>query len=172
MLGEVGKGYKYAIGGLNEGRIGIAAQMLGIAQGAFENTMPYLFQRKQFGQYIGDMQVGREPVPPPRITVTCDWEGTSNNADSPHLWISLHGHARTNACLHPAGHATTVRTAGRGSGGCPPSRLQCGATQGAGRQRRQAGRHGKAVRVAGSARRLPPLAPAISSCSVPTWASP
>ena len=33
--------------------------MIGIAQGAFDTTLPYLFQRKQFGQLIGDMQVGR-----------------------------------------------------------------------------------------------------------------
>ncbi|KAJ2721828.1 hypothetical protein GGI07_003711 [Coemansia sp. Benny D115] len=56
VLGEVGKGYKIAIEILNEGRIGIAAQMLGLAQGAFDNAMPYLFQRKQFGAFIGDFQ--------------------------------------------------------------------------------------------------------------------
>ncbi|KAJ2305944.1 hypothetical protein IWW55_001686 [Coemansia sp. RSA 2706] len=56
VLGEVGKGYKIAIEILNEGRIGIAAQMLGLAQGAFDNTMPYLFQRKQFNTRIGDFQ--------------------------------------------------------------------------------------------------------------------
>ncbi|KAJ2756376.1 hypothetical protein IWQ56_006342, partial [Coemansia nantahalensis] len=56
VLGEVGKGYKIAIEILNEGRIGIAAQMLGLAQGAFDNVMPYLFQRKQFGSRIGDFQ--------------------------------------------------------------------------------------------------------------------
>ncbi|KAL2916466.1 hypothetical protein HK105_203899 [Polyrhizophydium stewartii] len=56
VLGEVGKGYKYAIEILNEGRIGIAAQMLGLAQGAFDNALPYMYQRKQFGQAIGDFQ--------------------------------------------------------------------------------------------------------------------
>ncbi|KAF9420702.1 hypothetical protein BGZ76_004061 [Entomortierella beljakovae] len=56
VLGEVGKGYKYAIEILNEGRIGIAAQMLGLAQGAFDITLPYLFQRKQFGTQIGQFQ--------------------------------------------------------------------------------------------------------------------
>ncbi|KAJ1569192.1 hypothetical protein HK405_008669 [Cladochytrium tenue] len=56
VLGEVGKGYKYAIEILNEGRIGIAAQMLGLAQGAFDEAMEYLFQRKQFGSLIGDFQ--------------------------------------------------------------------------------------------------------------------
>ncbi|KAI7823435.1 acyl-CoA dehydrogenase/oxidase [Kickxella alabastrina] len=56
VLGEVGKGYKIAIEILNEGRIGIAAQMLGLAQGAFDCALPYLFQRKQFGSYIGDFQ--------------------------------------------------------------------------------------------------------------------
>ncbi|KAJ1917532.1 hypothetical protein H4219_003165 [Mycoemilia scoparia] len=56
VVGELGKGYRYAIEILNEGRIGIAAQMLGIAQGVYEQTMPYLFQRKQFNTYIGDFQ--------------------------------------------------------------------------------------------------------------------
>ncbi|KAF7729029.1 hypothetical protein EC973_005060 [Apophysomyces ossiformis] len=56
ILGEVGKGYKYAIEILNEGRIGIAAQMIGLAQGAYDIALPYLFQRKQFNTYIGDFQ--------------------------------------------------------------------------------------------------------------------
>ncbi|KAL0084772.1 acyl-CoA dehydrogenase/oxidase [Phycomyces blakesleeanus] len=56
VLGEVGKGYKYAIEILNEGRIGIAAQMIGLAQGAYDIALPYLFQRKQFNTYIGDFQ--------------------------------------------------------------------------------------------------------------------
>ncbi|RKP12236.1 acyl-CoA dehydrogenase/oxidase, partial [Piptocephalis cylindrospora] len=56
VLGEVGKGYKYAIEILNEGRIGIAAQMLGLAQGAMDHTIPYLMQRKQFGKPIFDFQ--------------------------------------------------------------------------------------------------------------------
>ncbi|CAO3615741.1 unnamed protein product [Cunninghamella echinulata] len=56
VLGEVGKGYKYAIEILNEGRIGISAQMLGLAQGCYDITLPYLFERKQFGQRIGDFQ--------------------------------------------------------------------------------------------------------------------
>uniref|UniRef100_A0A7S1PNA5 Short/branched chain specific acyl-CoA dehydrogenase, mitochondrial n=1 Tax=Neobodo designis TaxID=312471 RepID=A0A7S1PNA5_NEODS len=51
-----GRGYKIAIEALNEGRIGIGAQMVGIAQGALDTAMPYLFERKQFGQYIGDFQ--------------------------------------------------------------------------------------------------------------------
>lgn len=56
ILGKLGEGYKYAIEILNEGRIGIAAQMIGLAQGAFNQTMPYLFQRKQFNTRIGDFQ--------------------------------------------------------------------------------------------------------------------
>lgn len=55
-MGEVGKGYKIAIEILNEGRIGIGAQMLGIAQGAYDAALPYLFQRKQFGTAIGEFQ--------------------------------------------------------------------------------------------------------------------
>ncbi|CAL8379940.1 short/branched chain specific acyl-CoA dehydrogenase, mitochondrial [Gadus morhua] len=56
ILGQVGHGYKYAIGMLNEGRIGIAAQMLGVAQGCFDHTIPYTQQRIQFGQRIFDFQ--------------------------------------------------------------------------------------------------------------------
>ncbi|KAH6643190.1 acyl-CoA dehydrogenase/oxidase [Boeremia exigua] len=57
LLGEEGQGYKYAIGLLNEGRIGIAAQMTGLALGAFENAAGYAWNdRKQFGQLIGEFQ--------------------------------------------------------------------------------------------------------------------
>jgi len=56
VLGEVGTGYKIAIQSLNEGRIGIGAQMLGLARGAFDATMPYLNQRVQFGQTIAEFQ--------------------------------------------------------------------------------------------------------------------
>ncbi|XP_054899262.1 short/branched chain specific acyl-CoA dehydrogenase, mitochondrial [Poeciliopsis prolifica] len=56
ILGEVGHGYKYAIGMLNEGRIGIAAQMVGLAQGCFDHTIPYTRQRVQFGKRIFDFQ--------------------------------------------------------------------------------------------------------------------
>jgi len=56
VLGTVGQGYKYAIEILNEGRIGIGAQQLGIAKGAFDLAMPYLNERKQFGQRVGDFQ--------------------------------------------------------------------------------------------------------------------
>jgi len=56
VVGAVGKGYKIAIECLNEGRIGIGAQMVGIAQGAMDACMPYLFERKQFGQLVGDFQ--------------------------------------------------------------------------------------------------------------------
>ncbi len=56
VMGEVGKGYKIAIETLNEGRIGIAAQMLGLAEGAFEHALRYARERKQFGKRIGDFQ--------------------------------------------------------------------------------------------------------------------
>ncbi len=56
VLGEVGKGYKVSIETLNEGRIGIGAQMLGIAQGAFEAALRYTKEREQFGQSIGSFQ--------------------------------------------------------------------------------------------------------------------
>jgi alkylation response protein AidB-like acyl-CoA dehydrogenase len=56
ILGEVGKGYKVAIETLNEGRIGIGAQMLGLAQGALDHTIRYVKERKQFGKPIADFQ--------------------------------------------------------------------------------------------------------------------
>jgi alkylation response protein AidB-like acyl-CoA dehydrogenase len=56
VLGEVGKGYKVAIETLNEGRIGIGAQMLGLAQGALDHTLRYIQERQQFGRPIGDFQ--------------------------------------------------------------------------------------------------------------------
>jgi alkylation response protein AidB-like acyl-CoA dehydrogenase len=56
ILGEVGKGYKVAIETLNEGRIGIGAQMLGLAQGALDHTIRYTKERKQFGKAIADYQ--------------------------------------------------------------------------------------------------------------------
>jgi alkylation response protein AidB-like acyl-CoA dehydrogenase len=56
VLGEVGKGYKIAIETLNEGRIGIGAQMLGLARGAWEYAMKYAQERKQFGKPISDFQ--------------------------------------------------------------------------------------------------------------------
>ena len=56
VLGEVGKGYKTAIETLNEGRIGIGAQMIGIGQGALEATIKYVGEREQFGKKIGDFQ--------------------------------------------------------------------------------------------------------------------
>lgn len=56
VLGEVGKGYKVSIETLNEGRIGIGAQMLGIAQGAYECALKYTQEREQFGQAIGSFQ--------------------------------------------------------------------------------------------------------------------
>jgi alkylation response protein AidB-like acyl-CoA dehydrogenase len=56
VLGEVGKGYKTAIETLNEGRIGIGAQMVGLAQGALDHTIKYVKERKQFGKPIADFQ--------------------------------------------------------------------------------------------------------------------
>jgi len=56
VLGEVGKGYKVAIETLNEGRIGIGAQMVGLAQGALDATIRYTKERKQFGKAIAEFQ--------------------------------------------------------------------------------------------------------------------
>ncbi|KAK9349466.1 acyl-CoA dehydrogenase/oxidase [Lipomyces starkeyi] len=57
VLGIYGQGYKIAIECLNEGRIGIAAQMTGLAQGAFDRAVSYVFNdRQQFGKYVGEFQ--------------------------------------------------------------------------------------------------------------------
>ncbi|HKQ77931.1 MAG TPA: acyl-CoA dehydrogenase [Blastocatellia bacterium] len=56
VLGEFGKGYKIAIETLNEGRIGIGAQMVGLAQGAYEAALAYTKERKQFSQLISEFQ--------------------------------------------------------------------------------------------------------------------
>ena len=56
VLGEVGKGYKVAIETLNEGRIGIGAQMVGLATGALEHALRYTQERKQFGKAVADNQ--------------------------------------------------------------------------------------------------------------------
>ncbi|HEX5411693.1 MAG TPA: acyl-CoA dehydrogenase [Terriglobia bacterium] len=56
VLGQPGNGYKVAIETLNEGRIGIAAQMVGVAQGAFDHAIAYARQREQFGRPISDFQ--------------------------------------------------------------------------------------------------------------------
>jgi len=56
VLGEVGKGYRIAIETLNEGRIGIGAQMVGVAQGAFEHALRYSQERQQFGKNISEFQ--------------------------------------------------------------------------------------------------------------------
>ena len=56
ILGAAGKGYKVAIETLNEGRIGIGAQMIGLAQGALDHAIRYTKERKQFGKAIADFQ--------------------------------------------------------------------------------------------------------------------
>jgi len=62
VLGEVGKGYKVAIETLNEGRIGIGAQMIGLAQGALDHAIAYTKDRKQFGKAIADFQAVRHQL--------------------------------------------------------------------------------------------------------------
>ena len=56
VVGEVGQGYRIAIETLNEGRIGIGAQMVGVAQGALEDALAYTAERKQFGRPVGEFQ--------------------------------------------------------------------------------------------------------------------
>jgi alkylation response protein AidB-like acyl-CoA dehydrogenase len=62
VLGEVGKGYKVAIETLNEGRIGIGAQMIGLAQGALDHAIAYTRERKQFGKAIAEFQAVQHQV--------------------------------------------------------------------------------------------------------------
>ncbi len=62
LLGEPGKGYKVAIETLNEGRIGIGAQMLGLARGALDATIAYVKERKQFGKAIGEFQAVQHQI--------------------------------------------------------------------------------------------------------------
>jgi len=56
IIGKIGEGYKYSIDILNEGRIGIGAQMVGLAQGCYDHAFRYTMERKQFGKPIFDFQ--------------------------------------------------------------------------------------------------------------------
>jgi alkylation response protein AidB-like acyl-CoA dehydrogenase len=62
VLGEIGKGYKVAMETLNEGRIGIGAQMVGVATGALDHTIAYVRERKQFGRAIGEFQAVQHQI--------------------------------------------------------------------------------------------------------------
>jgi alkylation response protein AidB-like acyl-CoA dehydrogenase len=62
LLGEPGKGYKVAIETLNEGRIGIGAQMIGLARGALDATIAYVKDRRQFGKAIADFQAVQHQI--------------------------------------------------------------------------------------------------------------
>jgi len=62
VLGEAGKGYKTAIETLNEGRIGIGAQMIGLAAGALDHTIRYTKERKQFGKAIAEFQAVQHQI--------------------------------------------------------------------------------------------------------------
>lgn len=56
LLGQIGRGFKVAMSSLDVGRLGIAAQALGIAQGAFDETVKYMKERKQFGRSLNKFQ--------------------------------------------------------------------------------------------------------------------
>ncbi|HJR58874.1 MAG TPA: acyl-CoA dehydrogenase family protein [Vicinamibacterales bacterium] len=62
VLGEIGKGYKTAIETLNEGRIGIGAQMIGLAKGALDATIKYTRERRQFGKAIAEFQAVQHQI--------------------------------------------------------------------------------------------------------------
>jgi alkylation response protein AidB-like acyl-CoA dehydrogenase len=62
ILGDIGKGYKVAIETLNEGRIGIGAQMVGLSQGALDHTIAYIKERRQFGKSIAEFQAVQHQV--------------------------------------------------------------------------------------------------------------
>ena len=78
VLGEPGKGYKIAIETLNEGRIGIGAQMLGLAQGAWNYAANYAQERKQFGKPIAEFQAVQFHWPkwPPKSKPRGCWSTT------------------------------------------------------------------------------------------------
>src|SRR5436309_76150 len=69
VLGEIGKGYKVAIETLNEGRIGIGAQMIGLAQGALDHAIKYTKERKQFGNPLADFQAVQHQIARPATEV-------------------------------------------------------------------------------------------------------
>lgn len=71
ILGELGKGYKYAAGFLNGSRIGIGAQMIGIAQGCFDATIPYTLERKQFGKKIFSFQAMQHQIAHVATEIEC-----------------------------------------------------------------------------------------------------
>jgi alkylation response protein AidB-like acyl-CoA dehydrogenase len=71
VLGEVGKGYKIAIETLNEGRIGIGAQMVGLAKGALDATIKYTKERKQFGKAIAEFQAVQHQIARAAVDVEC-----------------------------------------------------------------------------------------------------
>ncbi|KAJ8941313.1 hypothetical protein NQ318_017853 [Aromia moschata] len=71
ILGELGFGYKIAAGFLNEGRIGIAAQMLGLAQGCFDATIPYTLERTQFGKPIFSFQSMQHQIAQTATQIEC-----------------------------------------------------------------------------------------------------
>ena len=71
VLGEIGKGYKTAIETLNEGRIGIGAQMVGLAKGALDATIKYTRERKQFGKAIAEFQAVQHQIARAAVDVEC-----------------------------------------------------------------------------------------------------
>jgi alkylation response protein AidB-like acyl-CoA dehydrogenase len=62
LLGEIGKGYKVAIETLNEGRIGIGAQMIGLARGALDASVKYVRERRQFGKSLAEFQAVQHQI--------------------------------------------------------------------------------------------------------------
>ncbi|PSN50668.1 Short/branched chain specific acyl-CoA dehydrogenase [Blattella germanica] len=71
VLGEIGQGYKYGASILNESRIGIAAQMVGVAQGCFDATIPYTLDRAQFGQKIFTFQSMQHQIAQVATQIEC-----------------------------------------------------------------------------------------------------
>jgi len=71
VLGELGKGYKVAIETLNEGRIGIGAQMLGLARGALDHAIAYTRERRQFGKPVSEFQAVQHQLARAAVDVEC-----------------------------------------------------------------------------------------------------
>lgn len=110
LLGEEGHGYKYAIGLLNEGRIGIAAQMTGLALGAFENAAGYVFLCFPLTSLLGRQHTEQSTDTSPDTPGTTASNSASSSANSKACSTSSHRHGWRSA---PRVRSSTTRRARR-----------------------------------------------------------
>lgn len=106
VLGKVGLGYKYCINILNEGRIGIASQQIGIAKGCFDIAMPYLNDRTQFGTKLADFQAS----PALQIMLICTFCFVELNGCYALLHANAQGMEHQYAQIATEIHAASVMT--------------------------------------------------------------